>query len=141
MRFLNVLVQNRLRDEARHQRAARRDSGREVSIGGRSAGDGNPLIEVSNPRAPTPSRLLMMREELQQAERAMDRLSPIQRKLLVAVLLEEKTYVELAQDGRFGETPDAVRMKFNQQFPVSKAGGADGRPASRYARDLVTLLR
>jgi hypothetical protein len=37
----------------------------------------------------------------------------------------------------------AIRFHLDehQQFPVSKAGGADGRPASRYARDLVTLLR
>jgi hypothetical protein len=34
-----------------------------------------------------------------------------------------------------------LSVRLAQQFPVSKAGGADGRPASRYARDLVTLLR
>jgi hypothetical protein len=36
---------------------------------------------------------------------------------------------------------DKAFIAQEQQFPVSKAGGADGRPASRYARDLVTLLR
>jgi hypothetical protein len=55
--------------------------------------------------------------------------------------------LSLTQDAvaHFLKRPYGIEMidtgQFYQQFPVSKAGGADGRPASRYARDLVTLLR
>lgn len=114
MRYLNVLVANRLRDEARRQRAKRRNADLEIALDGRSPGDELPLIDIEDSRALTPSRVLARREELELMERAMDRLEPEQRKLVVAVELEGHSYAELAQEGRFGTTPDAVRMRANR---------------------------
>lgn len=114
MKYLNVLVENRLRDEARHQGAKRRDGDREISLDGRSPGDEKPLIDIDDPCALTPSRVLIDREEFQRMEQAMDRLgeeSPEYRDLVVAAKIEGQTYGELAEEGRFGKTPDAIRMK------------------------------
>lgn len=114
MRYLNVLVANRLRDEARRQRAQRRNAELEIPLDGRSPGDEHPLIDIEDSRALTPSRVLSRREELERMARAMDRLDPEQRKLVVAVELEGHSYAELAKEGRFGATSDAVRMRANR---------------------------
>ena len=111
MKYLNVLVENRLRDEADRQGAQRRDPGRETPLGARSSGDGNPLIDIVARSAPGPSSVLVLAEDLERMERAMDRLSPDHRELLVAVKLEGRTYVELAHEGKYGKTEDAIRMK------------------------------
>jgi RNA polymerase sigma-70 factor, ECF subfamily len=110
LKYLNHLVENRLRDEADRQGAARRNADREIPLGARSDGDGDPLGEIGDPSAPTPSRLLILGEDLARMERAMDRLSPEYRELIVAVKLEGQTYRELAE----GTTEDAIRMKVNR---------------------------
>jgi RNA polymerase sigma-70 factor, ECF subfamily len=110
LKYLNQLVENRLRDEADRQGAARRDADREISLGARSDADGDPLKQIDDPSTPTPSRLLILGEDLARMERAMDRLSPEHRELIVAVKLEGQTYRELAD----GATEDAIRMKVNR---------------------------
>jgi RNA polymerase sigma factor (sigma-70 family) len=110
LKYLNHLVENRLRDEADRQGAARRDADREISLGARSDADGDPLKQIDDPSTPTPSRLLILGEDLARMERAMDRLSPEHRELIVAVKLEGQTYRELAD----GATEDAIRMKVNR---------------------------
>jgi RNA polymerase sigma factor (sigma-70 family) len=114
MKYLNVLVENRLRDEADRQNAQRRDADREISLGARSSGDGAPLIDIPDRSASGPSTLLSRMEDLERLERAMDELSPEHRELVVAVELEGRTYGELAEEGTFGKTPDAIRMKLNR---------------------------
>lgn len=114
MKFLNVLVDNRLRDEADRQGGQRRNADREIPLGARSSGNGTPLIDLGDPSALTPSWLLVMREDIERMERAMDELSEEYRELLVAVELEGRTYVELAAEGSFGKTADAIRMKANR---------------------------
>jgi DNA-directed RNA polymerase specialized sigma24 family protein len=75
MKYLNVLVENRLRDEADRQNAQRRNADREISLGARSSSDGNPLIDLPDRSAPGPSTLLSRMEDLERMERAMDGLS------------------------------------------------------------------
>jgi RNA polymerase sigma-70 factor, ECF subfamily len=109
MKHLNVLVEHRIRDQNDYWNAQRRNPGREIPLGPRSSGDGNPLIEPEARPAPGPSSLLILAEDLERMERAMDLLSPEQRELLVAVKLEGRTYGELAEE--HGTTDDAIRMK------------------------------
>jgi RNA polymerase sigma factor (sigma-70 family) len=114
MKYLNALVENRLRDEADRQNAQRHNADREISLGARSSGDGNPLMDIADRSAPGPSTLLSRMEDFERMERAMDELSPEHRELVVAVELEGRTYGELAEEGTFGKTPDAIRMKLNR---------------------------
>lgn len=113
MKHLNVLVEHRIRDLIDFWEAERRDPGREIALGSRSNGDGNPLNDdIEGRPAPTPSSLLVLQEDLERMERAMDLLSPEQRELLVAVKLEERSCAELV--GEYGPTEAAVRMKVNR---------------------------
>jgi RNA polymerase sigma-70 factor (subfamily 1) len=114
MKHLNCLVEHRIRDLIDHWQAQRRDPGREIPLGGRSSSNGDPLKDIEAPSGPGPSTLLVLAEDLERMERAMDGLSEEHRELVVAVELEGRSYGELADEGRFGKTPDAIRMKLNR---------------------------
>ena len=75
MNYLSRLAENRIRDEADRQGAQRRNADREIPLDARSPGGGDPLIEIEAPTAPGPSSLLVLAEDLERMERAMDRLS------------------------------------------------------------------
>jgi RNA polymerase sigma-70 factor (subfamily 1) len=116
MKFLNKVVENRVRDEADRQQAGIRDVRRETSIDApRSPGSAAPLDILDDHGGATPSQLLSRKEELTRLEAAMDRLgeeSEEYRELLVAAKLEEQSYAELAEE--HSATPDAIRMKVNR---------------------------
>ena len=112
MKHLNVLVEHCIRDEIDYWNAQRRNPGREIPLGPRSSGDGNPLVDLEGRPAPGPSSVLVLAEDLELLERAMDLLSPDHRELVVAVKLEGRTYAELAEE--HGTTADAIRMKLQR---------------------------
>ncbi len=113
LKFLNQVVENRIRDEADHWAAQKRSPDREISIeNGRSGDAQNPLMLSEGSGALTPSRVVSLREDLQILERAMDRLgeeSPEYRELITAVKIEGRTYREIAEETQ--STEDAVRMR------------------------------
>jgi RNA polymerase sigma factor (sigma-70 family) len=112
LNYLNRMVENRIRDEADRWGAKRRDMRRELSLDTpRSSGSAHPL-DLPDTLAPTPSRLLILREDLARLELAVDRLgdeSEEYRELIVATKIEGRSYAELAEEQ--GTTPDAIRMK------------------------------
>lgn len=116
MKYLNQVVLNRIRDQADHWGAKKRDMEKEVPLEkDRSLRSGNPLDTIGTRSGLTPSKIVSRQEDLAMLERAMDRLgeqSEEYRDLLVAVELEGRTYGEIAAET--GETPDAVRMRRNR---------------------------
>ncbi|HUY36467.1 MAG TPA: sigma-70 family RNA polymerase sigma factor [Pirellulales bacterium] len=112
LKYLNRVVENRIRDEADRWQAGCRDVNLEVSLDPpRSSGSANPL-DIPGAATPTPSKLLSLEEDLARLEVAMDRLgdeSEEYRELIVAVKIEGQNYAELAEQR--GKTPDAIRMK------------------------------
>ncbi len=116
MKYLNQVVLNRIRDQADHWKAQKRDVGKEVPLeNDRSLRSGNPLDTIGISSGLTPSKIVSRQEELALLERAMDRLgeqSEEYSELIVAVKLEERTYGEIAAET--GSTPDAVRMRVNR---------------------------
>ena len=111
--FLNWLakvVENRIRDQLDYFRAEKRDHRLERSLeGARSAESSVPLNIPERGCVPTPSKVLMLSEDLARLEKAMDRLPEESRELIVAVKIEGRTYDEIAQAQ--GKSPDAVRMQ------------------------------
>ncbi|HET6882744.1 MAG TPA: hypothetical protein VFI31_21430, partial [Pirellulales bacterium] len=86
MKHLNCLVEHRIRDLIDYWEAHQcRDPGREKPLGPRSGDNGNPLIDVAAPSGPGPSSLMVLAEDLERMERAMDALPEEYRELLVAV--------------------------------------------------------
>ena len=113
LKWLGQIVENRIRDQIDHHHADRRDHRREAPLENvRSAGSAIPLDIVDRSGLPTPSRAMMLTEDLARLEQALDQLPADARDLVVAVKLEERTYQELATEN--GKTPDAVRMQFNR---------------------------
>jgi RNA polymerase sigma-70 factor (ECF subfamily) len=116
LKYLNRVVENRIRDEADRWRAQKRDAGKEIPLGAEGSSSGpNPLKSLADRAAPTPSRIVGLHEDLALLERAMDRLaeeSQEYRDLIVAVKIEGCTYEEIARET--GKSPDAVRMKVNR---------------------------
>ena len=107
------MVSNKIRDEADHWNAQKRDVGKEVPLENpRSSASENPLNRIEERGIPTPSKIVSLREDLALLERAMDRLaeeSEEYRDLIVAVKLEGRTYAEIAEPK--GISTDAVRMR------------------------------
>jgi len=113
LKWLSQIVENRIRDQIDHHHAGRRDHRREVSIeNARSPGSSAPLDIADRSGLPTPSRVMMLNEDLSLLERALDQLPADTRELIIAVKLEERTYQELANES--GRSPDAVRMLVNR---------------------------
>lgn len=113
--YVNQIVENRIRDAAKHWNAQRRDLEKEVALasGGMSAGPAEG--RVVDPHVATPSKIACFNEDLARLEQAMDRLeeeSTEQRELIIAVQLEGRTYRELAE--QYEISSDAVRMRVNR---------------------------
>lgn len=110
LKYLNRVVEHKIRDEADRQKADKRNPGREVPLDGmRSAGSASPLNELGDSGLATPSKILGLREDLALLETAMDRLSLEDRDLIVGVKIEGRSYAEIGEDLQL--SPDAVRMR------------------------------
>jgi RNA polymerase sigma-70 factor (ECF subfamily) len=111
--FLNWLakvVENRIRDQLDYFRAEKRDHRLENPLAGlRSEESSVPLDIPEGSCVPTPSRVLILSEDLARLEKAMDQLPEESRELIVAVKIEGRTYDEIAQAA--GKSVDAVRMQ------------------------------
>jgi RNA polymerase sigma-70 factor (subfamily 1) len=112
MHYLNRVVANKIRDQADHWNAQKRDIVKEVPLENpSSSASGNPLNTMADHAIPTPSKIVGLSEDLALLEEAMDRLakdSEEDRDLIFAVKLEGKTYAEIAEEK--GRSTDAVRM-------------------------------
>ena len=116
LKYLNKLVENRIRDKADHWAAQKRNPDQEASVeGARSQDAAIPLDIPEGSGALTPSRVLSLKEDLSSLETAMDRLaekSTEYRDLVVAVKIEGRTYREIAEET--GTSEDAVRMRLKR---------------------------
>lgn len=113
LKYVNQIVENRIRDAADHWKAQRRDIAKEQPLAVERGTESEwPVCQLSDSAAATPSRVIGLQEDLAILEQAMDILgteTPDQKELLIAVKLESCTYSELAS--QLGISEDAVRMR------------------------------
>jgi len=110
LRYLNQIVENNIRDEARKWAAQKRDQAREAG-GAAPDESGDRMAQVSG-SVTTPSKIIGLAEDLSLLEEAMDRLGDENheyRELIINTKIEGLTYAELAD--KDASSPDAVRMK------------------------------
>jgi RNA polymerase sigma factor (sigma-70 family) len=113
LKYLNRIIENKIRDEADRQNADKRNPDREASLDGARSDDlASPLSRLADSGVATPSRILGLREDLALLEKAMDRLSTEDRELIVAVKIEGRSYAEIGEDSHL--SPDAVRMRMKR---------------------------
>ncbi len=114
--FLNWLcsiVENTIRDHLDKVHAAKRDVRRQVSLNKVAACTDRPRPEAGLPViTTTPSAIMSLREELDRLERAMDRLKPEYREVIVLAKIEGLPCKEVA--GRLNKSPAAVAMSLSR---------------------------
>ena len=113
MKWLNQIVENRIRDKIDHFHAGKRDLRQESPLAGTcSPGSSLPLDIPEKSGVPSPSKVLVLNEDLTRLEKALDQLPQESRELIVAVKIEDQTYQEIARNQ--GKSADAVRMQVNR---------------------------
>jgi RNA polymerase sigma-70 factor (ECF subfamily) len=106
LRWLSQIAENRLRDHVERLHADRRDVRKEIPLNhdGQSQ---DSLVRTSGPVAlTTPSMILSRREELDKLEKAIDRLKPEYKEVIVLTKIEGLSQKEVAE--RLGKNPHAV---------------------------------
>jgi RNA polymerase sigma-70 factor (ECF subfamily) len=113
LRWLSSIVENTIRDNIDRIYAAKRDIRRQVSLDRVAARTNHFGIDGHLPAATTtPSVVLSLREDLDKLERAMDRLKPQYREVLVLAKIEGLSCKEIA--ARQNKNPAAVAMSLSR---------------------------
>ena len=107
LRWLSRIAQNALRDNLDKLHADKRDIRREVRLDSNRPATQSPHVEPRGPiQATTPSVILSKKEDLDKLEKALDKLKPEYREVIVLAKIEELSYAEIAD--RLGKSIDAV---------------------------------
>ena len=113
LNWLSSIVENTIRDNVDRIHAAKRDVRREVSLDKMAARTDRLHADVGLPAVTTtPSVVLLLREELDRLERAMDRLKPQYREVIMLAKIEGLSCKEIA--GRLNKSPAAVAMSLSR---------------------------
>ena len=113
LHWLSSIVENTIRDYVDRVHAAKRDVRRQVSLNRMAARADRPQPDVGLPAiTTTPSVVLSLREELDRLERAMDRLKPEYREVLMLAKIEGLSCKEIAV--RLNKRPAAVAMSLSR---------------------------
>jgi RNA polymerase sigma-70 factor (ECF subfamily) len=109
LRWLSRIAQNALRDNLDKLHAAKRDIRKEIPFGASGQTTGGRFLGVPVPiEATTPSVIMSKKEDLDKLEKAIDKLKPEYREVIVLTKLEGLSYREIGN--KLGKSPDAVRM-------------------------------
>jgi RNA polymerase sigma-70 factor (ECF subfamily) len=113
LRWLSSIVENTIRDNVDRMHAAKRDVRRQISLDHMATHASHPGLDAHIPVASTtPSVVLSLREDLDRLERAMDRLKPQYREVLVLAKIEGLSCKEIA--ARQNKNPAAVAMSLSR---------------------------
>ena len=109
VRWLSKITQNALADNLDKLHAAKRDIRKEHRFSSRNSATDGVLGEVrGNLDATTPSVIMSKREDFAKLEKAIDKLKPEYRDIVVLSKIEGLSYKEIGK--KLGKSPDAVRM-------------------------------
>ena len=109
LRWLSRIVENTIRDNMDKAHAAKRDIRRQVPLENVAARADRLAHEADMPVAmTTPSVVLSLREDLDRLEKAMDRLKPEYREVIVLAKIEGFACKEIAE--KLQKSPAAVAM-------------------------------
>jgi RNA polymerase sigma-70 factor (ECF subfamily) len=108
LRWLSTIAENRLRDNLDKLHADKRDIRKEIQLGRRGPNTASEAVRSPIPiEATTPSVIMSRKEELEKLERAIDKLRPEYKEVIVLTKIEGLSYDEIA--GKLGKSSEAVR--------------------------------
>ncbi len=109
VRWLSKITQNALHDNLDKLHAAKRDIRKELRLGCYNSATKGVLREVQGALdATTPSMIMSKREDLAKLEKAIDKLKPEYKDIIILSKIEGLSYKEIGK--KLGKSPDAVRM-------------------------------
>ena len=109
LRWLSTIAENRLRDNLKKLHADKRDIRKEMSLNNdRQSTQDSFVRQVGPVDSTTPSLIMSKREDLDGLEKALDKLKPEHKEVIVLTKIEGLSSKELSN--RLGKAPGAVRM-------------------------------
>lgn len=109
LRWLSTIVENRLRDNLKKFHADKRDIRKEMSLNNNRQSAQDSFVKMAGPvDSTTPSVIMSRREELDGLEKALDKLKPEYKEVILLNKIEGLSSKELGD--RLGKAPGAVRM-------------------------------
>ena len=109
LRWLTKIAENRLRDNVDKLHAEKRDIRREIRLDDRGRTTGRMLVGTAGSiEATTPSVIMSRKEDLDRLEKAMDKLRPEYREVIMLAKVEELSYSQIGD--RLGKSTGAVKM-------------------------------
>jgi RNA polymerase sigma-70 factor (ECF subfamily) len=107
LHWLSKIAENRIRDNLDKLHAGKRDICREVSLDRPVTGVGNRPMAPADPIVTTtPSVICTRQEEYNRLEKAMDKLKPEHREIIMLAKIEGLSYNQIAE--RLDKSPNAV---------------------------------
>ena len=107
LRWLAKIAENRIRDNLDKLHAGKRDIRKESPLDDQTSGITDDRNRVVQPAiSTTPSAILSRKEELDKLEKAIDRLRPEHRQIILLAKIEGLSYKEIAD--RLGKSVDSV---------------------------------
>jgi len=109
LRWLTRIAENRLRDNADKLHTEKRDIRREIRLDDRERTTGGAFVGTAGPiETTTPSAIMSRREDLDRLEKAIDKLKPEYREVIILAKIEELSYSQIGQ--RLGKSTGGVKM-------------------------------
>lgn len=109
LRWLSTIAENRLRDNLKKFHADKRDIRKEMSLNNNRQSSQDSFVKMAGPvDSTTPSVIMSRREELDGLEKALDKLKPEYKEVILLTKIEGLSSKELGD--KLGKAPGAVRM-------------------------------
>jgi len=109
LRWLSTIAENRLRDNLKKFHANKRDIRKEMSLNNNRQSAQDSFVKQAGPvDTTTPSVIMSRREELDKLEKALDKIKPEYKEVILLTKIEGISSKVLSD--RLGKAPGAVRM-------------------------------
>lgn len=109
LRWLSTIAENRLRDNLDKLHADKRDIRKEVRLDNHGPTTGGRFFGVQGPiDATTPSVIMSRKEDLDKLEKAIDKLRPEYREVIMLAKIEELSYSQIGD--KLGKSTGAVKV-------------------------------
>jgi RNA polymerase sigma-70 factor (ECF subfamily) len=121
LRWLSRIAENKIRDNIDKLHAQKRDIKKEVPLNDSSQSENGTFVPGIEPAdTTTPSRIVSRKEEQEKLEKAMQRLNPEYREVILLAKIEGLSHGQIGE--MIGKSPDAVRMLLGRALnALSKA--------------------